>query len=135
MLPPIEWKPTDSGNVEVLNDTADFYRYFDATQHAEFLYKCVRRTVERDLPTEADYLARHDEALRRIMNRVEVPDQLAAQFLLFVRQNRGALPIRRRKSEFALLEDREVDDLERIVEESFDGFDEHGRNPLSRPPP
>ncbi|EJK86067.1 hypothetical protein PMI03_01940 [Rhizobium sp. AP16] len=33
LLPFIEWRPTVSGNVEVLNDTAAFYRYFDATAH------------------------------------------------------------------------------------------------------
>ncbi len=33
-----------------LNDTGDFYRYFDATAHAEFLYACVRKTIEEDLP-------------------------------------------------------------------------------------
>ena len=25
-------------------------RYFDATEHAEFLYSCVEKTVEHDLP-------------------------------------------------------------------------------------
>ena len=37
----IEWEPTPEGNVRVLNDTADYYRYLDATAHAEFLYGCV----------------------------------------------------------------------------------------------
>ena len=36
--------PTDTNNVRVLNDTADFYCFFDATPHAEFLYACVRQT-------------------------------------------------------------------------------------------
>src|SRR6202034_4292142 len=36
LLPVIDWRPGD-GNVEVLNETADFYRFFDATPHAEFL--------------------------------------------------------------------------------------------------
>jgi hypothetical protein len=26
----IEWRPTPGRNVEVLNDTADLYRYFDS---------------------------------------------------------------------------------------------------------
>lgn len=124
LMPAIRWKPTDRGNVEVLNDTADFYRFFDATPHAEFLYKCVHRTIAQDLPREANYLKRHDAAVRRIMNRVEMPDQIASQFLLFVRQNDGSLPKRRRKREFELLDDREVADLEQIVVDAFDGFDE-----------
>ena len=37
-----------------LTQTADFYRYFDCTGEAEFLYSCVRRTVEKDLPREID---------------------------------------------------------------------------------
>jgi hypothetical protein len=31
LLPHVRWRPTDRGNVEVLNETIDFYRYFDAT--------------------------------------------------------------------------------------------------------
>ena len=31
----IEWRPTANRNVEVLNDTADLYRYFDCTRAAE----------------------------------------------------------------------------------------------------
>ena len=46
----IEWRVTPGKNVEVTNHTADLYRYFDCTAEAEFLYACVRRTVEHDLP-------------------------------------------------------------------------------------
>src|SRR6185312_2882931 len=67
LMPFIEWRSTPERNVEVLNDTADLYRYFDCTEAAEFLYACVMRTVEQDLPREIDYLRRHDEAIRRIM--------------------------------------------------------------------
>jgi len=67
LMPHIDWRPTPNRNVEVLNDTADLYRFFDCTDEAEFLYSCVARTVERDLPEKIDYLRRHDEAMRRIM--------------------------------------------------------------------
>src|SRR4029077_8933373 len=46
----IEWRPTPQQNVEVLNDTADLYRYFDATEAAEFLYACVHGPAEGDFP-------------------------------------------------------------------------------------
>jgi len=49
LLPCVQWEATPRGNVKVLNDTADFYRFFDATPHAEFLYECVRQTIEQDL--------------------------------------------------------------------------------------
>jgi hypothetical protein len=37
----IEWRPSVKNNVEVLNDTRDLYRFFDATKQAEFLFECV----------------------------------------------------------------------------------------------
>jgi hypothetical protein len=56
LLPMIDWEPTTKGNVKVLNDTADFYRYFDATKHTEFLYMCVEQTIETILPREVAFL-------------------------------------------------------------------------------
>jgi Fic/DOC family protein len=117
----IEWRATPDRNVEVLNDTADLYRYLDATEAAEFLYACVARTVDYDLPYEIDYLRRNDEAVRRIMDTVEMPDRLAADFVMFVRQNGGTLPRRRREKEFVLLTDEEAQKLQAIVRDAFDG--------------
>jgi len=34
--------PFEDGNVQVLNDSGDLYRFFDATPHAEFLYDTAR---------------------------------------------------------------------------------------------
>ena len=100
----IDWRPTAERNVEVLNDTADLYRYFDCTASAEFLYACVLRTVQQDLPREIDYLRRHDEALRRIMETVEMPDRLAENLIMFIRQNNGTLSKKRRANEYKKLQ-------------------------------
>lgn len=120
LMPFMEWRATPDQNVDVINDTADFYRYFDCTEQAEFLYSCVERTVLRDLPQEIAYLKRHDEALKRIMNAVEMPDKIAQSLILFIRQNDGLLGKRRREGAFAKLTDREVADIERIVRDAFD---------------
>jgi Fic family protein len=119
LMPFIDWHPTADRNVEVLNDTADLYRYFDCTAEAEFLYACVARTVEHDLPEEIDYLRRHDEAQRRIMETVEMPDRLAQDLIMFIRQNNGKLPRRRRENEFAALTEEEAARIEAICEEVF----------------
>ena len=118
----MEWRPTQERNVEVLNDTADLYRYFDCTGAAEFLYECVERTVERDLPQEIDYLRRHDEAVRRIMGIIEMPDRLAESLVVFIRQNEGRLGKKRREAEFSKLTDKELSAVEAIIHESFEGF-------------
>ena len=122
----IEWRPKAERNVEVLNDTADLYRYFDCTQAAEFLYTCVQRTVEQDLPREIDYLRRHDEAMSRIMEMIEMPDRLAQNLILFIRQNEGVLSKRRREKDISALTDKEVQGLETIVQDVFEGFDDAG---------
>jgi len=119
----IEWRGTASYNVEVLNQTADLYRYFDCTDAAEFLYACVQHTVEHDLPEEIDYLRKHDEAIRRITDFVDMPDRLAQNLVLFIRQNNGTLPKRRRHKEFEALTDKEVALLEGIVVEAFEEVD------------
>ena len=122
LMPFIEWRPTAERNVEVLNETADLYRYFDCTAEAEFLYACVRRTVNEDLPREIDYLRRRDEAPRRIMDAVEMPDRVAENLVLYIRQNNGSLSKRRREGEFKQLTGEEVAVIEGIVQEEFQGF-------------
>jgi Fic/DOC family len=122
LMPFIEWRPTPERNVEVLNDTADLYRYFDCTEAAEFLYECVTRTVEHDLPREIDYLRRHDQAIHRIMDTIEMPDRVAENLVMFIRQNKGTLAMKRRTEEFSKLRDDEVASLERIVRDAFEGF-------------
>jgi hypothetical protein len=119
----IDWRPTPQRNVEVLNDTADLYRYFDCTDTAELLYSCVQRTVQFDLPREIDFLRRHDEALRRIMDTVDMPDRIAKDLIMFVQQNHGVLPKRRRSHEFSKLTDDEVAALEAVIRETFELFE------------
>ncbi|MBM3503343.1 MAG: cell filamentation protein Fic [Alphaproteobacteria bacterium] len=115
----IEWRPTENRNVEVLNDTSDLYRYFDGTEAAEFLYTCVERTVDHDLPQEIDYLRRHDEAQRRIMETIEMPDRLAQDIIMFMRQNGGSIPKARREKELASLTDDEARRIEAVYRDVF----------------
>lgn len=122
MMPFIDWQPTVLRNVEVLNDTADLYRYFDCTAAAEFLFTCVMRTIHHDLPREIEYLHRHDEAMRRIMETVEMPDRIAENLISLIRQNKGTLSGKRRTGEYKQLRDDEVVQVESIVREAFEGF-------------
>jgi hypothetical protein len=122
LLPLIEWKPTDRGNLEVLNQTADYYRFFDATLHAEFLYRCVQETVERDLPAEVAYLEAYDGFVSSVQEMVDMPSRTVDLLHRFLRQNGGRLSKRARSGEFAALTDSEV----RRIEEKFAEFSETG---------
>jgi hypothetical protein len=128
LMPFIQWRPTPERNVDVLNDTGDLYRYFDCTDAAEFLYACVRRTVESDLPREIDYLRRHDLSVRRIMDVVEMPDRVAENLVQFIRQNKGKLSKKRREAEFDKLRDDEVLLIERIIGDAFQGLEKDSRS-------
>lgn len=121
LLPLIEWRPTDTGNIEVLNDTTDYYRYFDATAHAEFLYDCVRQTVERDLPAEVGYLEAYDRFVRGVQEMVDMPASTVDLLHRFLRQNEGRFSGRARAREFAALTEAEVARVERIFSEAFAG--------------
>lgn len=117
----IEWRALPTGNVDILNDTADLYRYYDCTTEAEFLYECVLRTIDEDLPKEIDYLMRHDQAMTAIMNVVEMPDRMAEDLIMFIRQNEGKLAKRRRERDpINKLTDKEVSLVEGIVSEAFE---------------
>ncbi len=119
LLPHIKWEATQNGNVKVLNDTADFYRFFDATPHAEFLYACVRRTIEQDLPNETRYLQNFDTFRAGVENLVDMPERTLNNLLGFLRQNGGELSKRARESEFADLTADEVARIEELYRETF----------------
>jgi hypothetical protein len=118
MLPLVRWRPTDRNNVEVLNDTADFYRYFDATPHAEFLFSCVARTIDVDLPAETSFLKAYDTFKARVLNIADMPDRLLDLLFRFLRQNGGTLSKRAREREFAGLTDQEAAEIEAIFAET-----------------
>ena len=120
LLPAIDWRPTADGNVEVLNDTTDFYRFFDVTPHAEFLYACVRKTIEEDLPRETKFLARYDQFRTHIEAIVDMPDRTIDLLFRFLHQHGGQLSKRAREAEFAQLTETEVNAIERAYKSEFD---------------
>src|ERR1700730_11860855 len=121
LLPLIEWEPTDKGNVRVLNDTGDYYRFFDATPHAEFLYECVERTIEVDLPAETSFLKGYDSFRRQVEDLVDMPDNTVDLLFRFLRQNDGRLSRRAREREFAELTEDEVAKIDAAYAKAFSG--------------
>ncbi len=120
LLPLIEWEPTERGNVRVLNDTADFYRFFDATLHAEFLFECVRGTIEVDLPNETDFLRRYDQFASHLQAIADMPDRAVNLLFRFLHHNGGRLSGRARTREFVGLTDEETQRIERMYADVFE---------------
>jgi len=115
----IEWQPTDKGNVEVLNETVDFYRFFDATEHAVFLYECVEQTIQRDLPDEVHFLEAFDAFDDAVQQVVDLPAAQVELLRRLLAQNDGRLSQRAREKEFGALEPREVLTIEAAYAAAF----------------
>ncbi len=119
ILPFIKWEPTEDHNVRVLNATADYYRYFDATPCVQFLYHCVKETIEHDLPEEAQFLMKYDQFRSSVQKRIEMPDRTVFLLYSFLSQNRGSLSKRSRENEFIELSQDEIDHFEHVYEQLF----------------
>ena len=108
----IPWRKTADRNVEVLADTGDYYRYFDATAPAEFLFDCVAYTLEKTIPQEVAYLQRYDALKAWLDEGFQMPDKMVAALIRLLEQNQGVLSKRAREKEFALLTPEEVAQIE-----------------------
>lgn len=115
----IDWEVTSDNNIEVLNDTMDFYSYFDATKMAEFIYGCVAYTIDHVIPLEVDYLHKYDEFKHQIEQSFEMPDKMIALLIRILEQDNGHLSFRAKEKEFQMLKEDEIKQIETIYNEVF----------------
>ncbi len=105
----------------VINETIDYYRYFDATRQAEFLYDCVNDTIERLIPEEVTYLQKYAEMKRYLEDDFQMPDNMVALLIRFLEQNKGELSKRALEKEFVMLTAEEGIDIEKRYIDLFSG--------------
>ena len=115
----IKWEKTNANNVEVLNDTIDYYRYFDATKQAEFLYDCVNDTIDNVIPNEVEYLQKYDAMKNYLDDVFQMPDKMVALLIRFLEQNNGSLSKRGKEKEFSTLTEEEVKEIEAHYQKYF----------------
>jgi len=115
----IQWEETNSNNVKVLNNTNDYYRFFDATKQAEFLYQCVNETIDRIIPEEVSYLRKYEEFKLYLDDHFEMPDRLVNLLVRFLEQSDGALSKRAKEKEFNSLTENEVKNIEDMYGQIF----------------
>jgi len=115
----IDWDETEDHNVYVKNETIDFYRFFDATKQAEFLYDCVYDTIKNIIPAEVTYLQNYDEFKQFLDNEFEMPDKTVALIIRFLEHGDGRLTKRAKEKEFNKLSEEEITDIERKFIEIF----------------
>ncbi len=119
LLPFIEWHTTPDHNVSVDNATLAFYQYYDATAQAEFLFDCIKDTIENIIPQEVKYLQKYDEFKNYIDNTFEIPDRMVALIVKLLSQNEGVLSKNKRENEFKDLKEEEVKMIELAYKKIF----------------
>ncbi|MCB9793080.1 MAG: Fic family protein [Alphaproteobacteria bacterium] len=119
LMPLVEYSVDEEGVMEVLNDTMDLYRHPDLTAMTEGLWRWLVEAVEESLAEELEFLLGLDRARERMQSIVDLPDRLLHLFIKLVRQNRGSLSKTKRERSFSMLNDEEVEALERAVNEAF----------------
>lgn len=117
----IEWKPTPSHNIRILNETIDLYRYYDLTIQAEFLYECIEETINRIIPEEIDYLEKYDRLTNAINSFLNLPDTRVDLLIKYLNQNNGKLSKRKRQKDFDELTEAEISTIEEHYAEIFEG--------------
>lgn len=110
----IRWDWTPEREIRVEGDTADLYRFFDATRFAEYLYDRIAETIRQDLRDELGFVAVFSRATEEVREIVDMPDRRLSLFVRLVMQNQGRLSAAKR-SIFKELSDAEVAAMERAV--------------------
>jgi len=118
LLQRTEYSP-DTPDIPATGNDAVYFKYFDATEQAEFLYHALERTVEQDLPQEIDFLLCFDRARQQLNALLDWPNHSLELFIRVVHQNKGALSKTKRQSHFEWMTDTEVSHAEAIVAEAF----------------
>ncbi len=116
--PHIDWNWTPASGIEVASESGDLYRYFDATELAEFLYAKVGETVRKDLKEELDFVGIYDAALEAVRERIDMPDRRASLLVRLLLQNQGVLS-KSKRTEFAEITDNEVVALQVAIQKLF----------------
>ena len=76
----------------------------------------MAETIRRDLREEIGFLKKFDDALRRTMNIVDMPDRRAGLLVKLILQNKGSLA-KNKRDQFPELRDEEIAEIEATIRE------------------
>lgn len=96
-----------------------YYRYPDLTEQVIYLLKTIHATLEHDMPEELLFLQRYDEAKRALQMIVDMPDRDINWMLIYLHQNKGTFP-KRRRDRFPKLTDDEIADMQNAYRKVFE---------------
>jgi Fic family protein len=109
----INYTKKGNGEMEVTNpaEVEGYFRYPDLTTQCIFLAQTIQETISQDIPEELAFIQHYDELKSELQNIVDMPDKDINLMILFLHQNKGAFPNRRRK-DFSKLTESEITAME-----------------------
>jgi len=107
------------GQMTVIGETGNLYRYIDMTIQAETLFEFVKMTVDQELALELDFLMDYDRARKAIQEVIDMPDQKLDLLIKLCLQNNCRLSAGKRKTYFAFLKNDELEAIEEIVQKEL----------------
>ncbi len=121
VLQHISYKKNNEGEISISNkkEIEFYFQYPDFTQQCIYLAETIITSVMEDMPQELEFIKNYDELKTEIKNMVDMPDKMLNQIIMFLHQNKGVMPKRRRK-EFSKLTDEEIAKMEKLYTEIFD---------------
>jgi Fic family protein len=115
IMPAIDWDFVEENAIVVRNETRDLYRFFDATEQAEYLYSQVAEAIRVDFKEELEFLDVFDSAFTAVRQIVEIPDRRASLLVRLCLQNGGKLA-RNKRSQFPEITDDEIARMEEAIQ-------------------
>jgi Fic family protein len=117
----IKYETKANGEILVTNPTKveSYFRYPDLTRQCIYLLKTLHATLQEDMPDELLFIQRYDEAKKALQQIVDMPDKDINLMIVFLHQNKGVFPKRRRGS-FPKLTEEEISRMQIAFGEIFE---------------
>lgn len=113
LLQLIKYSKNQDGGIEVLNpyEVEAYFRFPDLTEQVIYLAETIHATLKEDMPEELLFIQRYDEVKHAIQDIVDMPDRNINLMILFLHQNKGIFP-KRRREQFSKITDEEIEKME-----------------------
>ncbi len=117
----IKYNQKENGGIDVINmnEVEGYFRYPDLTEHCIYLAETIHATIKTDMPNELLFIQRHDETRKALQQIVDMPDKDINLMILFLHQNKGIFP-KRRREHFNKLTDDEIEKMQNVFREIFE---------------
>lgn len=109
LMQQIRYDKKADGEIEITNlkEVDGYFRYPDLTDQSIYLAQVIHATLKQDMPEELVFIQRYDEVKKELQRIVDMPDKDINMMIVFLHQNKGIFP-KRRRDYFAKLTNEEI---------------------------